>query len=213
MDRFRVMALENLLKLKSKNEILIIEMLLQKYRLLLKGAIKYDKMLDIKKYKEKIEFYKKSAKHYSAIKLWITLEKNGQKNIAWNKEKPIFNQSITKINDEKWFYYDRFYRNTIEYIFANVSYSSAYIKDPFRDNSTSIEKAHMWWRIKDDGDFLVFETANATENREIKLRQHSAIASIERTSGRVTANVQEDDGIAYTRLYLPKFSYFFRRKK
>jgi len=57
MDRFRVMALENLLKLKSKNEILIIEMLLQKYRLLLKGAIKYDKMLDIKKYKEKIEFY------------------------------------------------------------------------------------------------------------------------------------------------------------
>ena len=57
MDRFRVLALEKLLASEVSNRELIIDMLLQKYRVLLKGAIKYDKMADIKKYKEKITLY------------------------------------------------------------------------------------------------------------------------------------------------------------
>ncbi len=57
MDRFRVLALEKLLAAEVSNRELITDMLLQKYRVLLKGAIKYDKMADIKKYKEKITLY------------------------------------------------------------------------------------------------------------------------------------------------------------
>jgi glycosyltransferase involved in cell wall biosynthesis len=52
MDRFRVVALEKILEL-SKDEdkqSVIKEELIKKYTLLLKGAIKYDKMPDIKKY-------------------------------------------------------------------------------------------------------------------------------------------------------------------
>jgi len=55
MDRFRVMALEKLIK-SSKKEI-IIDTLVKKYRVLLKGAIKYDRIADIKEYKEKLEIY------------------------------------------------------------------------------------------------------------------------------------------------------------
>lgn len=60
MDRFRVKALEKLLDLEllvEKKE-LVVKSLLDKYGLLLKGAIKYDRMLDIKEYKIKIERYK-----------------------------------------------------------------------------------------------------------------------------------------------------------
>jgi len=63
MDRFRVMALEKLLRelsqgetsrdLHEKKEIIKTE-LLKKYRLLLKGALKHDKMQDIKIYEKKI---------------------------------------------------------------------------------------------------------------------------------------------------------------
>lgn len=55
MDRFRVLALEKLLSSDKKE--LIQTKLLQKYKLLLKGALKYDKMTDIKIYKGKIKIY------------------------------------------------------------------------------------------------------------------------------------------------------------
>lgn len=58
MDRFRVRALEKLLEIEVKKKDLIIDTLLQKYTLLLKGAIKYDRILEIKEYKSKIAFYK-----------------------------------------------------------------------------------------------------------------------------------------------------------
>lgn len=60
MDRFRVKALEKLLDLelpKDKKD-LVIKTLVQKYGLLLKGAIKYDRILNINEYKKKIERYK-----------------------------------------------------------------------------------------------------------------------------------------------------------
>jgi len=53
MDRFRVIALENLLKLHDN--FLIKETLLKKYKLLLKGSIKYDRISEIEKYEKKIE--------------------------------------------------------------------------------------------------------------------------------------------------------------
>ena len=53
MDRFRVLALEKLLKLHDN--LLIKETLLKKYKLLLKGSIKYDRTLDTKKYEMKIK--------------------------------------------------------------------------------------------------------------------------------------------------------------
>ncbi|MEA1892600.1 MAG: glycosyltransferase family A protein [Campylobacterota bacterium] len=55
MDRFRVKALEKLLSLKTQKKDLIIDELRKKYTLLLKGAIKYDKIQDIKEYEKKLE--------------------------------------------------------------------------------------------------------------------------------------------------------------
>ena len=58
MDRFRVKALEKLLEKGNRYKDLIIDTLLQKYTLLLKGAIKYDRTLEIKEYKSKIDLCK-----------------------------------------------------------------------------------------------------------------------------------------------------------
>jgi len=57
MDRFRVKSLENLLTLELKKEQkdIVIKTLINKYKILLKGAIKYDKIAQIKEYKIKIE--------------------------------------------------------------------------------------------------------------------------------------------------------------
>ena len=55
MDRFRVIALEKLVKSNRKD--IVIKTLLQKYRVLLKGATKYDRISDIKEYEEKIKYY------------------------------------------------------------------------------------------------------------------------------------------------------------
>lgn len=55
MDRFRVLTLEKLLKTKTEKTQLIQECLVKKYELLLKGAIKYDKILDIENYTQKIK--------------------------------------------------------------------------------------------------------------------------------------------------------------
>ena len=57
MDRFRVITLEKLLDDKNiteEQEILIRNELLKKYKLLFKGAIKYERLEDIKKYEEKV---------------------------------------------------------------------------------------------------------------------------------------------------------------
>jgi len=52
MDRFRVRALEKLYSLEKENEIRTT--LVAKYNLLLKGAIKYDKIHDIQNYKKRL---------------------------------------------------------------------------------------------------------------------------------------------------------------
>ena len=59
MDRFRVQALEKILNLELTQEKkeLIRKTLVQKYSLLLKGAIKYDKTQEIAEYKSKIDRY------------------------------------------------------------------------------------------------------------------------------------------------------------
>jgi len=54
MDRFRVISLEKLFKLNKKNT-LVKEELIKKYNLLLKGAIKYDKIQDIKIYEKRLK--------------------------------------------------------------------------------------------------------------------------------------------------------------
>lgn len=56
MDRFRVVALEKLLQTKNTQEKIrkIKEELLKKYELLLKGAIKYDRIQEISTYRDKI---------------------------------------------------------------------------------------------------------------------------------------------------------------
>ncbi len=56
MDRFRVIALEKVLKNSSHSKYeLILKTLIQKYRLLLQGAIKYDRISQVKIYEQKIE--------------------------------------------------------------------------------------------------------------------------------------------------------------
>lgn len=52
MDRFRIRALEKLYSLEKEDEIR--EALITKYNLLLKGAIKYDKIHDIQNYKKRL---------------------------------------------------------------------------------------------------------------------------------------------------------------
>jgi len=60
MDRFRVLTLEKLLKIENNAyKVIIKEELSKKYSLLLKGAIKYDKISDINLYKQKIDFLTK----------------------------------------------------------------------------------------------------------------------------------------------------------
>ena len=60
MDRFRVKSLEKLLKYEFQSErlglekSLVIDVLRKKYKLLLKGAIKYDKIADIKIYEKRL---------------------------------------------------------------------------------------------------------------------------------------------------------------
>jgi glycosyltransferase involved in cell wall biosynthesis len=53
MDRFRVLSLEKLL-LNNINKSVILNVVVQKYELLLKGAIKYEKIKDIDFYKQKL---------------------------------------------------------------------------------------------------------------------------------------------------------------
>ena len=55
MDRFRVIALEKLLKCKSSRLVEIEDELVKKYRLLLKGALKYSKLEDIQYYTKRLE--------------------------------------------------------------------------------------------------------------------------------------------------------------
>ena len=57
MDRFRVRSLEKFLD--TEHEHLVLETLIQKYLLLLKGAIKYGKMADIEIYESKLEFLRR----------------------------------------------------------------------------------------------------------------------------------------------------------
>ena len=58
MDRFRVLALEKLLDHNISDSSLIIETLLKKYKLLLKGAIKHNRFLEIQKYEDKLRIFK-----------------------------------------------------------------------------------------------------------------------------------------------------------
>jgi glycosyltransferase involved in cell wall biosynthesis len=60
MDRFRVIALEKLLKLEDFNSLaskrkIILNELIKKYTLLLKGAVKYDRIPDIKIYEKRLK--------------------------------------------------------------------------------------------------------------------------------------------------------------
>ena len=60
MDRFRVKALEKLLNfgLSKEQEELVEKTLVHKYSLLLKGAIKYDRIPDISEYEKKLKRYR-----------------------------------------------------------------------------------------------------------------------------------------------------------
>ncbi len=60
MDRFRVIALENLLKVSDDKRNLIVNILVKKYKLLLKGALKHSRISDVKGYKKKLKFYEDS---------------------------------------------------------------------------------------------------------------------------------------------------------
>jgi glycosyltransferase involved in cell wall biosynthesis len=62
MDRFRVHSLEKLLKIaKGIKKELIVEELLNKYSLLMKGAKKYDKIQEYKKYEERYKSLQSSS--------------------------------------------------------------------------------------------------------------------------------------------------------
>ena len=57
MDRFRVLSLEKLLNIDSQNKQLILNELVEKYELLLKGAFKYNRLIEAKYYRQKINKY------------------------------------------------------------------------------------------------------------------------------------------------------------
>ena len=62
MDRFRVQSLQKLVGSCEKYHSDIVNHLVSKYELLLKGALKYDKISEIKLYKEKLQYYKQLLK-------------------------------------------------------------------------------------------------------------------------------------------------------
>jgi hypothetical protein len=55
MDRFRIIALEKFIHTSKKKEVRL--MLNKKYKILLMGAVKYDRISDIKEYEEKLKHY------------------------------------------------------------------------------------------------------------------------------------------------------------
>jgi len=57
MDRFRVIALEKLLNQDMIGYELVIQTLVKKYKLLLKGAMKYNRDLEIQKYEDKLRIF------------------------------------------------------------------------------------------------------------------------------------------------------------
>ncbi len=61
MDRFRVQSLEKIYTFSGAKRDLIAQTLVKKYTLLLKGALKYDKISDINSYNKKLDFYKQGA--------------------------------------------------------------------------------------------------------------------------------------------------------
>jgi len=57
MDRFRVLALEKLLSRNPIESDMLMQTLLQKYRILLQGAKKHNRTLDIQKYEDKLRIF------------------------------------------------------------------------------------------------------------------------------------------------------------
>jgi hypothetical protein len=148
------------------------------------------------------------------MKLWVD-KISDEPQYNCNEDVPIISQFLPEPEEEKWFYCAPFYKRIIKDVLTNVLYASARIKNPFDKNETSTE-AHMWWRVRTENKYLIlFETANATNNKEIVLGQHSAIACVEKTGGKVEVEwrKEKDMGIAYTRIWLPLFSYFLTGEK
>ncbi len=188
----------------------------------IKESEDFDKILDFNMFspekwkiivEEKIQFYDKKSISHDEIKTW-TDQRGGS--TKWNGLGPIIKHSIITIQKDKWIYCDRFFREAVRDILSNVLYaineSDGMIKDPFRDSSSSIERAHLWWRIMDEEDFIVFETANATESIKIDFKNHTSFFRVELAGGKISSP-KVNDGIAFTRLYLPKTSFFLGERR
>lgn len=174
---------------------------------------------------EKINDYKEKQISCDEIKTWVYIKNGENEIIRWNKSVPSIKHSKTILANEIWFYCDHFFKEAIRDIMANVLYASATyredenkkyigeIKDPFRNNLSAIEYANMWWTVDDESDYMVFKTANATENRSIEFRQHKSFECVERAGGKIANPIIEKSrdekyAIAITKLYIPKITLF-----
>ncbi len=181
---------------------------------------------------DKINYFKSNKLSFDEILAWV--EKEGSGEYVWNGKYPIIKKSTSEIQGERWLYFDKNFATAIRDILSNVLYAGykkqfprqdenesgeddsvndnhiSKIKNPFKDSSTSIEEAHMWWSVEEEDDYIVFITANATDNREIKLRPQFSFGAIEKLKGKVKDPVVNDEGIAFTRLYIPKLVIFNR---
>ena len=151
-----------------------------------------------------------STKYQITIKRWKT---------GSQFKKPQINRSHTNNSNDIWIYCDSFIEGSLYDTLLNVFHASMTIEDPFTSeaNKGLGFKAHLWWNIEKTNKFLIFKTANASENKEVSLNQKVNIASLERVGGSIKIKtgkkINKTTFLIFTELSIPLYSYFLKEKK
>jgi hypothetical protein len=121
--------------------------------------------------------------------------------------------------DEIWLYCDTYISHIIEDTLSNVFHASCLVFDPWDIDSVQKEgthkKAHLWWRIEKNKNYVNLKTANASENQMVSLQQTVNIAGLERSGGSIQVDIKEnryEQNVVYTTLRLPLAVSFIKEE-
>ncbi len=166
----------------------------------------------------------------------IVIDKNKTRKIKrWVKPdgigiiEPIIIQSENPTIEHRWVFCNSFVKELLFDLFSNVFHTQLEkidknslgeyvppkeIIDPLLPaDDLSKTTAHLWWRIGIEGDYVIFETANASDKKEATLQQTINIAGFEGAGGKVEFTVNEypnDQFIAHTKVWLPCHTLYLK---
>lgn len=103
------------------------------------------------------------------------------------ESRPIFCCGDLPPSEELWLYCDSFIEALIKDLMLNVFHSSGPMPNVWEINDSDM--ADLWWRVVKEGNYLMLETMNATEDRMISLKQSVNIAGLERAGGTIEAMI------------------------